>query len=73
MQEISSDPIKIFINSQGGHVEASDTLHDMIKFIKPRVVMIGTGWVARAGFLVSINLRRYCSHCRLNQTHQFFF
>ena len=34
----------IFINSQGGHVEAGDTIHDMIKFIKAPVIVIGTGW-----------------------------
>ena len=42
----------IFINSQGGHVEAGDTIHDMIKFIKPRVIIIGTGWVASAGITI---------------------
>ena len=45
-------PIKLFINSQGGHVEAGDTIHDMIKFIKPRVIIIGTGWVASAGITI---------------------
>lgn len=54
LQEINDEPIKIFINSQGGHVEAGDTIHDMIKFIKPEVKIIGTGWVASAG--VSIYL-----------------
>lgn len=49
LQEINNDPIKIFINSQGGHVEAGDTIHDMIRFVKPEVYMIGTGWVASAG------------------------
>lgn len=43
------DPITVFINSQGGHVEAGDTIHDIVKYIKPRVRMIGTGWVASAG------------------------
>ena len=52
LQEISDEPIKIFINSQGGHVEAGDTIHDMIKFIKPEVYIIGTGWVASAGVTI---------------------
>ncbi|WP_294353054.1 ATP-dependent Clp protease proteolytic subunit [uncultured Clostridium sp.] len=52
LQEISNDPIKIFINSQGGHVEAGDTIHDMIKFVRPKVIMIGTGWVASAGITI---------------------
>ena len=45
-------PVKLFINSQGGHVEAGDTIHDMIQFIKPKVIIIGTGWVASAGITI---------------------
>lgn len=52
LQEISDEPIKIFLNSQGGHVESGDTIHDMIKFVKPKVLMIGTGWVASAGITI---------------------
>lgn len=48
----SNDPIKLFINSQGGHVESGDTIFDMIRFVKPRVKIIGTGWVASAGALI---------------------
>lgn len=49
---MSDEPIKIFINSQGGHVEAGDTIHDMIQFVKPEVIVIGTGWVASAGITI---------------------
>lgn len=49
LQEINNEPINIYINSQGGHVEAGDTIHDMIKFVRPEVRVIGTGWVASAG------------------------
>ena len=52
LEELSDEPIKIFINSQGGHVESADTIHDIIKFIKPKVIMIGTGWVASAGITI---------------------
>jgi ATP-dependent Clp protease, protease subunit len=48
----SDDEIKIFINSPGGHVESGDTIFDMIRFVKPRVKIIGTGWVASAGALI---------------------
>jgi ATP-dependent Clp protease protease subunit len=41
--------ITVFLHSEGGHVEAGDTIHDMIRFVKPRVRMVGTGWVASAG------------------------
>lgn len=44
----SDDPISIYISSPGGHVESGDVVYDMIKFIKPQVKVIGTGWVASA-------------------------
>ncbi|MDR1559136.1 MAG: ATP-dependent Clp protease proteolytic subunit [Clostridiales bacterium] len=52
LQSSGNDPVKMFINSQGGHVEAGDTIHDMIQFVKPRVIVIGTGWVASAGITI---------------------
>lgn len=48
----SDDDIKIFINSPGGHVESGDTIFDMIRFVKPAVKVVGTGWVASAGALI---------------------
>jgi ATP-dependent Clp protease protease subunit len=45
----SDDDITLYLHSQGGHVESGDTIHDMIRFVKPRVRIIGTGWVASAG------------------------
>nr|WP_321458096.1 ATP-dependent Clp protease proteolytic subunit [uncultured Cohaesibacter sp.] len=59
----SDDDIKVFINSPGGHVESGDCMHDMIKFIKPKVWIIGSGWVASAGALIYISVpveRRLC-------------
>jgi ATP-dependent Clp protease, protease subunit len=38
-------PITIFIGSPGGHVESGDTIYDIIRFIKPVVRTVGTGWV----------------------------
>jgi ATP-dependent Clp protease protease subunit len=58
MAEKSDDPIVIFINSQGGHVEAGDTIHDMIRFVKPVVKVVGTGWVASAGAHIFIAAER---------------
>ena len=48
----NDEDIRIYVNSPGGHVESGDSIHDMIKFIKPKVWMIGTGWVASAGALI---------------------
>ena len=42
------EPITIYNSSPGGHVESGDVVYDMIKFIKPEVRVVGTGWVASA-------------------------
>lgn len=63
LAEESDDDIELFINSQGGHVEAGDSIHDIIQYIAPRVKVIGTGWVASAGthiFLAADKADRYC-------------
>jgi ATP-dependent Clp protease protease subunit len=44
----SDEPITIYVSSPGGHVESGDVVYDMIKFIKPEVRVVGTGWVASA-------------------------
>ena len=50
---LSSDaPIRMIVHSQGGHVEAGDTIHDLVRAIAPDTAMIGTGWVASAGALI---------------------
>jgi ATP-dependent Clp protease protease subunit len=48
----SDEPIKLIINSPGGHVESGDTIYDMIRFVKAPVKIIGTGWVASAAALI---------------------
>ena len=48
----SSAPIRVIVNSPGGHVESGDTIHDVIRFIEPEVRILGTGWVASAGALI---------------------
>ena len=55
--------IRVILNSPGGHVESGDTIHDMIKFVGPRVKVIGTGWVASAGahiYLGAAKQNRFC-------------
>jgi ATP-dependent Clp protease protease subunit len=59
----SEEPITIYLNSQGGHVEAGDTIHDMVRFVRAPVRMVGTGWVASAGALIYVSVprdRRFC-------------
>ena len=63
LDHLNHDPIKLIINSPGGHVESGDTIHDLISFIASPVAVIGTGWVASAGthiFLGAPKERRFC-------------
>lgn len=75
MSAVSGDEITLVINSQGGHVEAGDTIHDMISFAPPRVKILGTGWVASAGahvFLAVPRSDRFClpnTRFMLHQPH----
>jgi ATP-dependent Clp protease protease subunit len=54
LSALNDNDIKLIINSQGGHVEAGDTIHDMLRFVKPKVKILGTGWVASAGALIYV-------------------
>ena len=62
----SDADITVFVNSQGGHVEAADTIHDLVRFVKPRIRMIGTGWVASAGALIYVAAPREQRLCLPN-------
>jgi len=46
------DPIKLFIDSPGGDVDAGFAIFDMMRFVKPDVYTIGMGLVASAGALI---------------------
>ncbi|MET0794348.1 MAG: ATP-dependent Clp protease proteolytic subunit [Polyangiaceae bacterium] len=48
----NQEPIRVLINSPGGHVESGDTIYDVLRFIEPEVTILGTGWVASAGALI---------------------
>ena len=63
LAEENDDPINVLISSPGGHVESGDMVHDVIKFIRPKVRTIGSGWVASAGALIFVaapTADRYC-------------
>jgi ATP-dependent Clp protease, protease subunit len=66
LAEESDDPINLFISSPGGHVESGDMVHDVIKYIKPVVRTIGTGWVASAGALIFVGAARENRFCLPN-------
>ena len=58
MAAVSDDPIMMVISSPGGHVESGDMIHDTMKFIKPRVIVLGSGWVASAGALIYVGAEK---------------
>ena len=54
----ADEPISLYISSPGGHVESGDVIYDMIKFIKPEVRVIGTGWVASAATTIFLAAKK---------------
>ncbi|MEO1044615.1 MAG: ATP-dependent Clp protease proteolytic subunit [Pseudomonadota bacterium] len=63
LDHVSHDPIRLIINSPGGHVESGDTIHDLVAFISSPVAVIGTGWVASIGTHIFLSVppeRRFC-------------
>lgn len=48
----SKKPVKIYINSPGGDVDAGYAIYDMIRFVSSPVTLIGTGLVASAAALI---------------------
>jgi len=59
-------PIRVVINSPGGHVESGDTIYDVLRFIEPEVTILGTGWVASAGALIFAAVPRQRRICLPN-------
>jgi ATP-dependent Clp protease protease subunit len=59
----SAEPIDMIVSSPGGHLESGDTIHDLVRFIRAPVRMIGSGWVGSAAthvYLAAPRERRYC-------------
>ena len=52
LESMNDDPIRVFIDSPGGDVDAGYAIFDMIRFVKPQVYTIGMGLVASAGALI---------------------
>lgn len=66
LAEDSDEPINMLISSPGGHVESGDMIHDVIKFIRPTVRTIGSGWVASAGALIFVGAKKENRFCLPN-------
>lgn len=66
LSQASDDPITVMVSSPGGHVESGDMIHDMIQFIKPKVNIVGSGWVASAGALIYVSVPKEQRFCTAN-------
>jgi len=54
LEDMSNEPIRIFIDSPGGDADAGYAIFDMIRFIKPEVWTIGMGLVASAAAIIQL-------------------
>jgi len=54
LEDISDEPIRIFIDSPGGDADAGYAIFDMIRFVKPKVWTIGMGLVASAAAIIQL-------------------
>jgi len=52
LEDQGEDPIKVFIDSPGGDADAGFAIFDMMRFIKPDVIIIGMGLVASAAAII---------------------
>lgn len=66
LAHVSDDPITVIVSSPGGHVESGDMIHDTIGLIRPKVNILGMGWVASAGALIYISVPRGQRFCTPN-------
>ena len=54
LEEMGDDPIRVFIDSPGGDVDAGFAIFDMIRFVRPQVFTIGMGLVASAAAIIQL-------------------
>jgi ATP-dependent Clp protease protease subunit len=52
LEDQGTEPIKVFIDSPGGDADAGFAIFDMMRFIKPEVIIIGMGLVASAAAII---------------------
>jgi ATP-dependent Clp protease protease subunit len=52
LEDAGGDPIRIFVDSPGGDADAGFAIFDMVRFVKPKVIVIGMGLVASAAAII---------------------
>ena len=54
LEDMSDDPIRVFIDSPGGDADAGYAIFDMLRFVKPDIWTIGMGLVASAAAIIQL-------------------
>jgi len=54
LEDLSSDPVRIFIDSPGGDADAGYAIFDMIRFVNVPVWTVGMGLVASAAAIIQL-------------------
>jgi ATP-dependent Clp protease protease subunit len=52
LEDKSDEPIRVFIDSPGGDADAGFAIFDMMRFVRPRIQIIGMGLVASAAAII---------------------
>ncbi|MDR3325071.1 MAG: ATP-dependent Clp protease proteolytic subunit [Spirochaetaceae bacterium] len=52
LENMSEEPVRVFIDSPGGDADAGFAIFDMVRFVKPQVWMVGMGLVASAAAII---------------------
>ena len=55
LEDQGEEPIKVFIDSPGGDADAGFAIFDMMRFVKPEVIIIGMGLVASAAAIILLS------------------
>jgi len=58
LEATGDEPIKVFIDSQGGDADSGFAILDMIRFVSPEVYTIGMGLVASAGAIILLGAEK---------------
>jgi ATP-dependent Clp protease, protease subunit len=54
LEDMSDEPIRVFIDSPGGDADAGYAIFDMLRFVKPDIWTIGMGLVASAAAIIQL-------------------
>ena len=54
LEDMSQEPIRVFIDSPGGDADAGYAIFDMLRFVKPQVWTIGMGLVESAAAIIQL-------------------